>query len=98
MSEKLNSRIHIHKNVGEMRNSADFKDVDFPEIFNGNLSYDEQCDKTLKLLESKRDFLMKYYDLKIDKNLYPKEVLNLNIDCLEKSLEEMCAKMKKSKK
>lgn len=97
-SEKLNSRIHIHKNIEELRKSEDFEGVDFPEEYNGTLNYDELCDKMIKMLEINRDLHMKYYDLEIDKSLYPKEVLNLDIACLSKSVEEMCAKMAKKKK
>lgn len=78
-----------------MRKCEDFKDIDFPEEYCGNLDYDELCDDMLKLLEQNQQLFMKYYDLKIDRNLYPKEILNMNVDSLDKNLNDLCAKMKK---
>jgi hypothetical protein len=75
-----------------MINCDELKNIEFPSEFGGNLNYEEMAENTLKLMEQKRDLFMKYYDLKIDRNLYPPGVLNLNLDCLDKPIEELCKK------
>lgn len=76
-----------------MVNCEELKNVNFPEEFGGTLNYEELGENMIKLMEQKRELFIKYDDLKIDYNLYPPEVLNLNVDCLDKNIEAMCKDM-----
>lgn len=92
-SEKLNSRIHVHSSIKDMVECEELKNLDFPKEYGGTMDYDELCEQMLNMLEDKNELFMKYYDLEIDRNLYPTKVLSFDLSHMDKNLEILCSNL-----
>jgi hypothetical protein len=93
-SAKMKARYHFYSSNQELLNSEKFKNVRFPTEYGGDLDITKLSQEETKSMQSFRDLFIKYHELKLNRSLYPSQVLNGNVECLKIPLEKLCKNVK----
>ncbi|CRK89975.1 CLUMA_CG003703, isoform A [Clunio marinus] len=80
MPEKLRDRVKFYTNVNEV----DVIDKDYlPEGYGGSTKIKEMMDPWRKILDDRKEFFLNYSNMKVNRNLYPKPI----VDCVVGTLK-----------
>lgn len=93
MPEKLQKRTKLYTCSVAETELVDFDNL--PIEYGGKIPLKDITDEWKKILISKREFFVNYENMAINRNLYPKEVLECNVNTLKTPINQLLMEKKK---
>lgn len=92
LTEKMKKRVHFVSKSSKLQQLPEMQSYEFPHEYGGNLDYEKLTDKMVKMIDDKMDSLQCYKNIKINRDLYPENVLKFKTDSFANYLEDICEK------